>query len=67
VTDLGRDTAYSREAAIQNDLFREFEYEVKRAYDPDELEDGDCVHLSLLELKPDPSRNFGQGQLLVTK
>ncbi|KAL3454207.1 hypothetical protein BJX65DRAFT_262995 [Aspergillus insuetus] len=67
VTDIGSDTAYSREAAIQNDLFREFEYEVKRAYDPDELEDGDCVPLRLLGLKADPSKNFGQGQLLVTK
>jgi hypothetical protein len=43
VTDIGSDTGYSREAAIQNDLFREFEYEVKRAYDPDELENGHCV------------------------
>ncbi|KAL2860067.1 hypothetical protein BJX68DRAFT_224268 [Aspergillus pseudodeflectus] len=65
--DLGSDTEYSKDAAIETDLLREFEYEVKRGYNPDTLEDGDCVKLRLLGLKADPSRNFGQGLLLVPK
>jgi hypothetical protein len=65
--DLGSDTEYSKDAAIETDLLREFEYEVKRRYNPDDLEDGDCVKLRLLGLKADPSRNFGQGLLLVPK
>jgi hypothetical protein len=67
VTDLGSDKAHSTEPAIQVNFWRDFEYELKRAYDPDELEDGECVHLYLPGLKADPSRNFEQGQLLITK
>ncbi|KAL2793907.1 hypothetical protein BJX66DRAFT_338340 [Aspergillus keveii] len=41
VTDLRSDKAHSTEPAIQVNFWRDFEYELKRAYDPDELEDGE--------------------------
>ncbi|KAL4786834.1 hypothetical protein BJX76DRAFT_320352 [Aspergillus varians] len=67
VTLMGREPTYSKEAVIQDDLFRRFEYELKRCYDPDEWEEEESRDLRIFGLRPDATRNFGNGMFFITR
>ncbi|OGM45256.1 hypothetical protein ABOM_006452 [Aspergillus bombycis] len=67
VIELGREPIYSKEAVMQEDLFRKFEHEQKRIYDPDDWEEGENISLRIFGLREDPTRNFGTGMFYIKK
>ncbi|KAE8358632.1 hypothetical protein BDV27DRAFT_65963 [Aspergillus caelatus] len=67
IIELGREPRYSKEAVLQEDLFRAFEHERKRIYDPADWEEGESRELRIFGLREDSTRNFGTGILFVTK
>ncbi|PIG89926.1 hypothetical protein AARAC_003548 [Aspergillus arachidicola] len=67
IIELGREPTYSKEAVLQQDLFRTFEHELKRIYDPADWEEGESRELRIFGLREDSTRNFGTGMLFITK
>ncbi|KAL4919237.1 hypothetical protein BDW62DRAFT_200116 [Aspergillus aurantiobrunneus] len=65
--DFGRGPNFSKEGDMQEQLFRKFEDDTKRKYDPAQLGDGEPVRLRVYGLQADASRNFGQGTFCITK
>lgn len=66
-TDMGSGPDRSKEAVLQRDLFRPFENELKRNYDPVSWKDGKSADMWCFGLPPDSTRNFGNGRFFVTK
>jgi hypothetical protein len=58
---------YSTEIVLQDDLFRTFEHELKRNYDPVDWDDQVSGNLHLYGLMEDPARDFGNGVFFITK
>ncbi|GFF96078.1 hypothetical protein IFM47457_10691 [Aspergillus lentulus] len=67
IIEMGREPSYSKEAILQHDLFRNFEHELKRIYDPDVWEEDERRSFRVFGLREDPTRNFGNGMFFVTK
>ncbi|KAL2831285.1 hypothetical protein BJY01DRAFT_260606 [Aspergillus pseudoustus] len=67
VSGLGSETVYSKEAVIHHDLFRAFEQEVKRTYDPAEMDEAERIAVRLWGLRADPDKDFGHGIFYITK
>ncbi|OXN23932.1 hypothetical protein CDV57_07872 [Aspergillus fumigatus] len=64
IIELGSEPRYSKEAVLQ-DLFRTFEHELKRAYDSTDWDERDTRNV--FGLREDPTRNFGNAVLFVTR
>ncbi|GIJ84943.1 hypothetical protein Asppvi_003798 [Aspergillus pseudoviridinutans] len=67
IIKLGWEPIYSKEAVLQQDLFRTFENELKRIYDPADWEEGESRGLRIYCLREDPPRNFGKGMFFIRK
>jgi hypothetical protein len=65
--ELGWEPSYSKEAVLQEYLFRTFEHELKRIYDPAEWEECESRGLRVFGLREDSTRNFGNGMFFITK
>ncbi|KAH3463523.1 hypothetical protein KXV78_000776 [Aspergillus fumigatus] len=66
IIELGSEPRYSKEAVLQ-DLFCTFEHELKRAYDSTDWDERDTRNLRVFGLREDPTRNFGNAVLVVTR
>ncbi|KAL4819764.1 hypothetical protein BDW67DRAFT_181481 [Aspergillus spinulosporus] len=67
ITEIGCEPLFSKEAIMQDNLFRTFEQELKRYYDPEDWDKEECRGLRMVGLRPDSARNFGNGFLFITK
>ncbi|GAB1218256.1 hypothetical protein ATERTT37_007509 [Aspergillus terreus] len=67
ITELGRNRTYGKESVLHDDLFRPFENDLKRNYNPVDWEEETGRDLRVFGLEEDSTRNFGDGIMFITK